>query len=92
MEQATTLARSYAPGIGDAVADRTINRIVEVNIPPKVISVELVRDDHVALEDQVQRYCDENDILMTSYNVRKGGRNKIEVDPDRPVLADMPAG
>lgn len=73
-------ARTYAPGIGFAVADRTINRILEESVDPKVILVEMPRDDGVALDDQIKRYCKENDILMSGYFVRKGGRHTIEVD------------
>lgn len=51
-------ARDYAPGIGQAVADRTINRkITETHIKPKRRRFKLPRIDDVALEDQLAAWA-----------------------------------
>ena len=47
------LARTYAPGIGQAVADRTINRLKMAPIEPQKILFAIPRDDTLSLEEQL---------------------------------------
>ena len=49
-----TPARTYAPGMGQAVADRTINRRIVRRLPvPKRVPFEVPRDDTTSLESQL---------------------------------------
>lgn len=51
-------ARDYAPGMGQAVADRTVNRIVEQKYdPPQRIPFALPRNDHIALDVAVAAWA-----------------------------------
>lgn len=54
-------AREYAAGIGQAVADRTVNRrILREFSTPGYVMVTLPRDDSRALDDQVRSWCKSN--------------------------------
>lgn len=53
-----TPARTYAPGMGQAVADRTINRRIVRRLPmPKRVSFEVPRDDTTSLESQLAAWA-----------------------------------
>ncbi|MCS6921101.1 MAG: ribonucleoside-diphosphate reductase, partial [Elioraea sp.] len=53
-----TPARTYAPGMGQAVADRTINRrIVRRFAAPRRVPFDLPRDDSTALESQLAAWA-----------------------------------
>lgn len=53
-----TPARTYAPGMGQAVADRTINRrIVRRFAAPRRVPFDLPRDDSTALEQQLAAWA-----------------------------------
>ena len=54
MKDLHTPARSYLPGIGQAVADRTINRKIERPLAtPKAINFSIPRDDITSLDAQI---------------------------------------
>lgn len=56
--RSSTPARSYHPGMGQAVADRTINRKIKTAVKADtVITFELPRNDGTALDDQVRAYA-----------------------------------
>ena len=56
-----TQARTYAPGMGQAVADRTINRrIVRRLAIPKRVAFEVPRDDSTSLESQLAAWARRN--------------------------------
>jgi len=67
-----TPARSYAKGIGDAVADRTINRKITRAVEPYIKTVELPRRDDMALDHEVDEWCRSNNLVIESYHVEYG--------------------
>lgn len=72
--------KQFAPGIGRAVADRTVARLVER--PNKTIQfkeVELPRDDKQALEKQIEAYCTNNNLKISGHHVDKGDDLTIKV-------------
>jgi adenosylcobalamin-dependent ribonucleoside-triphosphate reductase len=53
-----TPARTYAPGMGQAVADRTINRRIVRRLPaPRRVPFEVPRDDSTSLESQLAAWA-----------------------------------
>jgi len=53
-----TPARTYAPGMGQAVADRTINRRIVRRFPsPQRVPFVVPRDDSTALESQLAAWA-----------------------------------
>lgn len=67
-----TPARTYAKGIGDAVADRTINRKVTRPVEPYIKTIEIPRRDDMALDHEVDEWCRSNHIVIESYHVEYG--------------------
>ena len=67
-----TPARIYAKGIGDAVADRTINRKVTRQVEPYIKTIEIPRRDDMALDHEVDEWCRSNHIVIESYHVEYG--------------------
>ena len=67
-----TQARSYAQGIGEAVADRTINRKIAVEVPLYYEVAELPRRDDTSLDDAVRAYCKANNLVADNYDVIYG--------------------
>lgn len=73
-------ARDYAPGIGQAVADRTINRTTETTLPaPMKVAFDLPRDDTHSLDDQVAAYAKAQGYLYDSYFVPHGDDAQVTV-------------
>lgn len=68
----TTPARTYAKGIGDAVADRTINRKITRYVTPYDQTVILPRRDDMALDKEVEAWCKSNNKVIESYDVPHG--------------------
>ena len=68
----STPARKYAKGIGDAVADRTINRKITRQIDPYIKTIEIPRRDDMALDHEVDEWCRSNKIVIDSYHVEYG--------------------
>ena len=67
-----TPARSYAKGIGDAVADRTINRKIAVPVPLYHEVIEIPRRDDMALDQEVAAYCKLKGVVSENYDVLYG--------------------
>lgn len=67
-----TPARSYAKGIGDAVADRTINRKITEAVPLYKKIIELPRRDDMALDAEVAAWCKSNGFVIDGYEVPYG--------------------
>lgn len=67
-----TPARTYAKGIGDAVADRTINRKITRYVTPYDQTVILPRRDDMALDKEVEAWCKSNNKVIESYDVPHG--------------------
>ncbi len=79
-EMKMTKARSYAKGMGQAIADRTINRktIKQLNTP-EVHKLELEILKSTSLNDEVRDYCLNNDFSDYSYEVLKSDGNNISI-------------
>jgi ribonucleoside-triphosphate reductase (formate) len=73
-----TPARSYAPGIGDAVANRTINRRVKESFTkPQRITKIFPRRDDVALDQVIASWAKSSGWDVDSWTVKHG--NDIDV-------------
>ena len=67
-----TPARSYAKGIGDAVADRTINRKIVREVPQYSLPIEVPRRDDMALDHEIDEWCKSNNKVIDGYTVEYG--------------------
>jgi adenosylcobalamin-dependent ribonucleoside-triphosphate reductase len=74
-----TPAREYAKGIGDAVADRTINRKVTRAVEPYTMHIELPRRDDMALDHEVDEWCKSNNYVIESYAVDYGDELIVKI-------------
>lgn len=73
LDSYNTPAREYAPGIGEAVANRTVNRKVEKLFPTfKSEPFEVPRRDDISLDHEIEEYCKSNGLLITGYEVTYG--------------------
>ena len=72
MSSQLTPARSYAQGIGDAVADRTINRKIVRPVPLYYRIIDLPRRDDMALDHEVAEWCKSNNLVIDGYEVLYG--------------------
>jgi hypothetical protein len=79
MYQNPVNVRSYAEGIGRAVADRTINRIIEIPCDPYRLKVILPRMDDMALDKEVGNHCEVKGLLYKDYEVIHGGQDTVEL-------------
>ncbi len=72
--------REFAAGIGRAVADRTVARMKEITLDAmEFTTVELPRDDTMALDDQIAAYAKNANLLIDGYHVDKGDDLTIKV-------------
>lgn len=68
-----TPAREYAPGIGNAVADRTINRKIEkLTGNVEFVGFEVPRRDDMALDDEIAAYAKSQGLVISGYHVDFG--------------------
>ena len=73
-------AINYAEGIGDAVADRTVNRKIERMTRPRNKTIKLVRDDSSSLDDSVKKWAKANSYLIEAdYEVLHGDDTNVEI-------------
>jgi adenosylcobalamin-dependent ribonucleoside-triphosphate reductase len=73
-------ARKYAPGIGDAVANRTINRkILRTFDIPVTLNIEFARKDDQGLDTQVAAWALSTGYQVTSYEVNYGDSEKVKL-------------
>ena len=75
-----TPAREYAKGIGDAVADRTINRKITRPVTPYVATIDLPRRDDMALDHEVDEWCKSNNLVIEGYHVAYGDELIVRVE------------
>lgn len=72
--------REFAQGIGRAVADRTVARMKETALDEMLFkTVELPRDDTMALDDQITAYAKNEGLGIEGYHVDKGDDLTIRV-------------
>lgn len=75
-----TPAMSYAPGIGDAVADRTVNRTIRTEFEaPQKITMLLPRKDDTSLDAEVAAYAKSNGYEIDGYEVKHGNGETVDV-------------
>lgn len=75
-----TPAREYAKGIGDAVADRTVNRKITRAVTPYKKMIEIPRRDDMALDHEVDEWCRSNNLVIDSYHVTYGDDLIVRAD------------
>ena len=80
MSKTSAPARDYAPGIGEAVANRTINRdIVQPYQRRQTIKATLAWDSDHDLDEVVKSWCDHKGYTYESYSVVEGTKDMVEV-------------
>lgn len=73
LDSHATPARSYAPGIGEAVANRTVNRKVEkLTGEVDFVAFEVPRRDDMALDDEIAAYAKSQGLVISGYHVEYG--------------------
>lgn len=75
-----TPARTYMPGIGDAVADRTINRKIVRRMPAATVRIEIPRRDDMALDHEVEAHCKSAGYVIDGYHVVHGDDRIVVID------------
>lgn len=74
----TTPARNYDKGMGEAVANRTINRKIARPASRKQ-KIEIPRRDDMALDAEVAAYCKSNNIKIDDYHVDTGDGDTVGI-------------
>ncbi len=73
-----TPARQYDKGMGEAVANRTVNRkITKANA--RTVALTLPRRDDVSLDDEVAAHCKSANLKIDGYHVEKGDDERVEI-------------
>lgn len=73
-----TPAREYDKGMGEAVANRTVNRkVVKTNYRDQ--EIELPRRDDMSLDDEVAAYCKSANLKINGYHVDKGDGERVKI-------------
>lgn len=67
-----TPAREYAPGIGRAVADRTVSRKITRAVTPYKKTIRVPRIDSMSLDAEVAAWCKSNGFEIDGYEVPFG--------------------
>ncbi|UIN38350.1 ribonucleoside-diphosphate reductase [Methylobacterium oryzae] len=71
--ESLTPARSYFPGMGQAVADRTVNRKIQKPYAAEaVVTFKIPRDDSTSLDSQVAAYAKSQGYGLADYHVDQG--------------------
>lgn len=80
-EKQFTPARKYAPGMGEAVADRTINRKITRPVVSYVKTITVPRRDDMALDAEVNAWCKSNNLVHDGkYFVPHGDGDTVTVE------------
>lgn len=74
-----TPARSYDKGMGEAVANRTVNRKVIKPVTPYTRKVHVPRKDAVALDAQIAALCKSEKIEIDGYHVDTGDDKDVGI-------------
>lgn len=81
-----TPARMYDKGMGEAVANRTVNRKIE-RPASRTETVTLPRRDDISLDVEVSEYCKSSNLKINGYHVEKGDGEKVVITLN--VVADI---
>lgn len=73
-----TPARSYDKGMGEAVANRTVNRKISV-AKPREVRINIPRMDDISLSEEVKLYCKSNNLVIDGYHVDKGNDKEVRI-------------
>lgn len=80
-ESYDTPARDYARGIGDAVADRTINRkITKTYNTPIWETISIPRRDDISLDSEVSAFCESKGWIPEGYRVTFGDEHLVTAE------------
>ena len=79
MYENNNAARTYAPGIGQAVADRTINRKIHKSVEPYSKVIEIPRYDDASLDAEVDAWCKSNGLKIDGYVVLHGDQLNVNI-------------
>lgn len=82
---AHTPARTYDKGMGEAVANRTINRKID-NPNVREVAIVVPRRDDISLDSEVAAYCKSTNLVISDYTVTSGDDHTVEITLS--VLAD----
>jgi hypothetical protein len=84
-----TPARSYDKGMGEAVANRTVNRKIErpVTGGSRKQEIQIPRRDDISLDDEVAAYCKSNNLVIDDYHVDRGDDERVIITLN--VVADI---
>jgi len=74
-----TPAHSFFPGMGQAVAERTIVRKIKQPVPLYHETIELPRVDGTALDAEVAAWCKSNNVISEHYEVLHGDELIVRV-------------
>lgn len=67
----STLARNYTQGIGDAVADRTINRKIEKPFDKPVLEYFEFQKPYESLDKKIEEYCESKGFIISGYEAKE---------------------
>lgn len=73
-----TTARDYDKGMGEAVANRTVNRKIDRSAN-RTEKIEIPRRDDMALDNEVAAYCKSKNVKISSYHVDTGDGDKVGI-------------
>lgn len=73
-----TPAREYDKGMGEAVANRTVNRKI-VRPANRPESIEIPRRDDISLDDEVAAYAKAGKLKIDGYHVDKGDGDTVKI-------------
>ncbi|UUZ75426.1 hypothetical protein LP414_27305 [Polaromonas sp. P1(28)-13] len=76
----STPARDYPTGMGQAVADRTINRKIARPVSPYIKTITVPRHDDISLDAEVASWCKSNGFVIDGYTVPHGDGEIVEVN------------
>lgn len=83
-------ARTYDPGMGEAVANRTVNRKID-RPTSRTQVIEVPRRDDISLDDEVAAYCKSNNLKIApgadGYHVDRGDQERVIITLN--VIADV---
>lgn len=79
-------ARNYDKGMGEAVANRTVNRKID-RPTSRTQVIEIPRRDDISLDDEVAAYCKSNNLKIDGYHVDSGDDLLVGITLN--VIADI---
>lgn len=73
-------SRNYSPGMGQAVADRTINRKVCKKLSrPELMEVIFKISSNFSLAEEIKYFCEKNALTISHYEIVRETNNEVSV-------------